>query len=220
MTPSMRRPGLLALCIPALVIAACSGGTRAAAGPDARPDPVATPDVRPVRGPAPYTQADVDFIAGMISHHAQAVLVAGWAPSHDASPSVRALCERIVVAQRDEIAFMQRWLRERNQPVPEADPRGHRMPGMDHMVLMPGMLTAEQLAQLDRARGAEFDRLFLRFMIQHHEGALTMVDRLLGAPGAAQDGPVFRFAADVHADQSTEINRMTLMLEAMDRSPQ
>jgi len=171
-------------------------------------------------GRPPYTAADVRFMAGMIGHHAQAVLMAGWAPSHGASPSVRILCERIVVAQNDEIAFVQRWLREHNELVPPADPRGHVMPGMDHPVLMPGMLTPEQMTQLDAARGPGFDRLFLRFMIQHHRGAITMVNELLSAPGAAQDGPVFRFAADVNADQTTEIDRMSRMLDALTGSPQ
>lgn len=166
-----------------------------------------------------YTAADVHFLAGMIGHHAQAVLIAGWAPAHGASAAVRVLCERIVVAQNDEIAFAQRWLRERNELVPPADPRGHVMPGMDHPMLMPGMLTPEQMAQLDAARGRDFDRLFLTFMIQHHEGAITMVEQLLRAPGAAQDGPVFRFAADVNADQTTEIDRMNRMLDALKRSP-
>ena len=122
-----------------------------------------------------YSAADVQFVAGMIVHHAQAVLIAGWAPTHGASPALRALCERIVVGQRDEIAIMQRWLEERHQAVPDSDPRRQTMPGMDHPMLMPGMLTSAQLAQLDAARGPEFDRLFLTFMIQHHRGALTMV---------------------------------------------
>jgi len=169
----------------------------------------------PPGGHPPYTAADVRFMAGMIAHHAQAVLMAGWAPSHGASGALRVLCERIVVAQQDEIAFMQRWLRERNQAVPPADPQDHGMPGMHQPVLMPGMLTPEQLAQLDRARGPAFDRLFLAFMIQHHRGAITMVEQLLGAQGAAQDGQVFRFAADVNADQTSEIDRMTRMLDAM-----
>jgi uncharacterized protein (DUF305 family) len=154
----------------------------------------------------------------MITHHAQAVLIAGWAPSHDAGQSVRLLCERIVVAQRDEIAFMQRWLRERNEAVPPADPRGQTMPGMDQPMLMPGMLTAEQLARLDSARGPAFDQLFLQDMIQHHQGAIRMVNDLLGSQGAAQDGQVFRFAADVNADQTTEIDRMKRMLESYKRS--
>src|SRR6266566_8899252 len=127
---------------------------------------------RPDSGRPPYTSADVHFMAGMISHHAQAVQIAGWAPSHGASAALRALCERIVVGQRDEIAAMQRWLREHGQPVADPDPRGYSMPGMDHPMLMPGMLTPEQLAQLDSARGPEFDRLFLTFMIQHHRGAV------------------------------------------------
>lgn len=172
------------------------------------------------RRPAPYTPADVHFLAGMIGHHAQAIQMAGWAPSHAASASVRALCERIVVAQNDEIAFAQRWLKEHGEHVPPADPRGHIMPGMDQPMLMPGMLTPEQMVQLDSARGPEFDRLFLTFMIQHHQGAITMVQQLLAAPGAAQDGPVNRFANDVFADQTTEINRMNLMLADLKRSSQ
>ncbi len=171
-------------------------------------------------GRPPYTAADVRFMSGMIGHHAQAVLMAGWAPSHGASPAVRVLCERIVVAQNDEIAFVQRWLREHEEFVPPADPRGHVMPGMDQPMLMPGMLTPDQMTQLDAARGREFDRLFLTFMIQHHQGAITMVAQLLAAPGAGQDGPIFRFAADVNADQTTEIDRMTRMLDALNRSAQ
>jgi uncharacterized protein (DUF305 family) len=152
----------------------------------------------------------------MIAHHAQAVLMAGWAPTHSASEPVRILCERIVVAQRDEIAAMLRWLRERRLPVADSEtPHGAMMPGMDSPMLMPGMLTAEQLARLDGARGPEFDRLLLTFMIQHHEGAITMVEQLLSARGAAQDGFVFRFASDVNADQSAEIDRMRRMLEAL-----
>jgi uncharacterized protein (DUF305 family) len=166
-------------------------------------------------GKPPYTAADVQFIGGMIVHHAQAVLIAGWAPTHGASQSVRLLCERIVVGQRDEIAFMQRWLDERHETVPSADPRGQRMPGMDHPMLMPGMLTPQQVAQLDNARGPDFDRLFLTFMIQHHQGAITMVGQMLSAQGAAQDGQVFRFANDVFADQTTEIDRMNRMLDGL-----
>jgi len=197
-----------------IATAACTTGTvhQATLAPAAQ--------ARAEGGRPPYTAADVRFMAGMIGHHAQAVLMAGWAPSHGASPSVRILCERIVVAQNDEIAFVQRWLREHNELVPPADPRGHVMPGMDHPVLMPGMLTPEQMTQLDAARGPGFDRLFLRFMIQHHRGAITMVNELLSAPGAAQDGPVFRFAADVNADQTTEIDRMSRMLDALTGSPQ
>ncbi len=149
------------------------------------PTPAATQGPPAARGAAPYTPADVEFLAGMIGHHAQAIQMASWAPTHGASASIRALSERIVVAQQDEIAFAQRWLSEHGQYVPPADPRGHVMQGMDHPMLMPGMLTPGQMAQLDAARGTEFDRLFLEFMIQHHKGALAMVDQLLAVPGAA-----------------------------------
>ena len=208
--------------------AACSAASQRASAGNVRPPsatagpaiPSPAAQARADSGRPPYTAADVHFLAGMIGHHAQAVQMAGWAPSHGASSALRALCERIVVAQNDEIAFAQRWLREHHEFVPPADPRGHMMPGMDHPMLMPGMLTPEQMTQLDAARGADFDRLFLTFMIQHHQGAITMVQQLLSAPGAAQDGPIFRFAADVNADQTTEIDRMTRMLDALTRSPQ
>lgn len=202
---------------PYLMVMAASACTTATVS-QTTPSPAA--QARAEGGRPPYTAADVRFMSGMIGHHAQAVLMAGWAPSHGASLAVRVLCERIVVAQNDEIAFVQRWLREHNEFVPPADPRGHVMPGMEHPMLMPGMLTPDQMAQLDAARGPEFDRRFLRFMIQHHRGAITMVSELLSAPGAAQDGPVFRFAADVNADQTTEIDRMSRMLDALSGSPQ
>ena len=123
---------------------------------------------------------------------------------------------------QERIALIQNWLRDRRQPVPEPSPTGMKMVmnGVEHEMLMPGMLTPEQMAQLDSARGPEFDRLFLTFMIQHHQGAITMVDQLFSAQGAAQDGAVFRFAADVNADQTTEIDRMTRMLDDLKRSPQ
>jgi uncharacterized protein (DUF305 family) len=165
------------------------------------------------RGIPPFSKADVDFMTGMIGHHAQAVVMAGWAPTHGARLDVRLLCERIAVAQTDEIASMQRWLRERNQPVPDAhEIHGQMMPGMDMHMLMPGMLTDAELAQLDHARGPEFDRLFLTFMIKHHQGAVSMVETLLGSNDSAEDDVVYRFASDVYADQTTEIARMQKML--------
>ena len=163
----------------------------------------------------PYAPPDAAFMTGMILHHAQAVLIAGWAPSHGASPSVQTLCERIVVGQNDEIAIMQRWLRQRGEPVPDPASPHANMPGMDHGARMPGMLSPEQLAQLDQARGVEFDRLFLTFMIEHHMGAVVMVDQLFGTQGAAQDETTFRLASDVYADQTTEIGRMQKMLAAL-----
>jgi uncharacterized protein (DUF305 family) len=202
-------------------IAACGGAGRTPVRPGVQPvagqQTALSPAARAKAdsGRPAYTTADVRFMSGMIGHHAQAVLMAGWAPAHDASQAVRALCERIVVGQRDEIAFMQRWLRERHETVPDADPSHYTMPGMEHPMLMPGMLTEVQLAQLDRARGPEFDRQFLTFMIQHHQGAITMVDQLFSAHGAAQDDNVFKFASDVNADQTTEIDRMGSMLAAL-----
>jgi uncharacterized protein (DUF305 family) len=158
---------------------------------------------------------------GMITHHGQALVMTRLAPSHGARPDVRTLAGRIDVAQRDEIAFMQRWLRERGETVPEPhaghDMAGHQMatPGSPASgALMPGMLTPQQVARLEAARGPEFDRLFLTFMIQHHQGALTMVEQLFASPGAGQDVNVFRFASDVTADQTTEIDRMRAMLSA------
>jgi uncharacterized protein (DUF305 family) len=206
----------IALGVAILSSAACASASRSTAAPTIisptgrSPAQIAAAD----SGRPPYTKADVEFVSGMISHHAQAVLMAGWAPSHGASPSVQSLCERIVVAQRDEIKFMQRWLRERKEAVPDGDTSHMMMAGMD-MKLMPGMLTPEQLTELDKARGADFDRLFLKYMIQHHNGAITMVETLFAAPGAGQDEDIFKFASDVHVDQITEVNRMTLMLQSM-----
>jgi len=167
-------------------------------------------------GQYPYSDADVDFMSGMIPHHAQAVIMAGWCDSHGARPDVATLCGRIVVAQRDEIKLMQGWLSDRGLPVPDATSTKHHMKmpnGMEHDMLMPGMLTDEQMAALDRARGPEFDRLFLQGMIGHHQGAIDMVDVLFKAYGAAQDETVFKFANDVQADQAVEINVMKDMLD-------
>jgi uncharacterized protein (DUF305 family) len=195
----------------ALAWAALSIATGAAAAQkQATPDPPARPEL--VR--APYNAADVEFMTGMIPHHAQAVVMAGWAASHGARPDVRVLCERIVVAQGDEIAMMRNWLRDRGQPVPAADATHHRMKmnGVEHDMLMPGMLSPEEMAQLDKARGPEWDRLFLQGMIKHHEGALKMVDDIFEAYGALQDDDLFKFASDVFADQTAEIERMRKML--------
>ena len=168
-----------------------------------------------VRATAPrYTAADVRFMQGMIGHHAQAVVMATMAPTHGASTQVALFCRKILRSQADEIELMQDWLRERGERVPDPkDPHAGMdmsMPG--HEMLMPGMLTAEQLAELDRARGAEFDRLFLTDMIQHHQGALTMVAALFDSPGAGQTPEIFGFATGVDADQRAEIARMQAML--------
>jgi uncharacterized protein (DUF305 family) len=212
----------IAITVLALAVSGCAASTQSApqpvrpitSGPDAL-----TPaeQARADSGRPPYTRADVKFMQGMIGHHAQAIVMANWAPTHGARADVRVLAERIAVAQKDEIATMQRWLRDRRETVPDAvahhEHAGMNMPGMPPM--MPGMLTAEQFARLDAAHGSAFDRLFLTYMIQHHQGAITMVKELLAAPGAGQDDDVFRFVADVNVDQTTEIDRMRFMLSTM-----
>lgn len=169
----------------------------------------------PVAAQAPkdYTPADVRFMSGMIYHHAQALLMAGWAQSHGAGPSVQTLADRIVASQTDEIHLLSRWLADRQEPVPHPEPEHMMMAGMDATHMMPGMLSPAQLAQLDSARGPRFDELFLRFMIQHHEGAITMVNDLFDA-GAGEENPVYKMASSVFADQTTEIERMQRMLAA------
>lgn len=164
----------------------------------------------------PYTEADIHFMDGMIAHHAQALVMAAWAPTHGASPSVQTLCARIINAQRDEIHLMQSWLRDRGQSVPEVDAAGMvMMNGQHQMMMMPGMLTEAQLKQLDAARGPEFDRLFLTDMIQHHQGAVGMVHDLFETYGAGEDELIFKLASDINIDQTTEIARMQRMLFVM-----
>ena len=209
---------------------------------------------------ADYTPADVAFMTGMIGHHAQALVMSRLAPTHGASPAVQRLAARIINAQTDEIESMQRWLRVRDEPVPQVHidglmltvsmdggegmshegmdhsgmdhgdaPPSETASGMDHGAMghgamghggmdhsaMPGMLTQAQLEELDGARGPAFDRLFLRYMIQHHGGAITMVDTLFGAHGAAQDDDAFKLASEIHVEQETEIARMDQMLRGM-----
>jgi uncharacterized protein (DUF305 family) len=162
-----------------------------------------------------FAPADVEFMQGMIPHHAQAVIMARWAPTHGARADVQRLCERIAVAQADEIRMMRRWLGERRQEVPDSMSTRHtmKMVGMTHdELLMPGMLTDDQMRALDAARGSAFDRLFLIGMIGHHEGAIGMVRTLFSHGEAGHDETVWRFANDVEADQSAELHKMQLML--------
>ncbi len=162
----------------------------------------------------PYTEADIQFMQGMIHHHAQALQMARMAPSHGASAAVLTLCGRIINAQNDEINFMSQWLRDRNQEVPDPvpGPMKMKMGGMEHEMLMPGMLTPEQMKALDAARGADFDRLFLEGMIQHHTGAVSMVHDLENTYGADQDLVIQKLSQDIQVDQTTEIARMRKML--------
>lgn len=180
--------------------------------PAAAPESVAMRTARADSARLPWTAGDVEFMTGMISHHAQALVMARLVPARGASAPVQRLAERIINAQQDELALMQRWLRDRSQPVPDPAAPHAAMPGMDHAAHMPGMLTPEQLPDLGQSRGAQFDRKFLTYMLQHHRGAIVMVDKLFQTPGAGQDEATFKIANDVQADQGTEINRMTIML--------
>jgi hypothetical protein len=155
-----------------VLLAACGGAkTPPATAPQSAPamgrvrlnDPVGIARARADSARLPYVKADIDFMSGMIPHHAQAIAMAKLAPTHGASPAIQRLTGRIINAQQDEIVLMQQWLADRRQPVPEADPRGMKMTmgGHEMMHLMPGMLSPAQMDSLDRARGPEFDRLFL-----------------------------------------------------------
>jgi uncharacterized protein (DUF305 family) len=175
--------------------------------------------------PPSYTAADVRFMQGMIGHHAQALAMTALIPTRSSRQDIRMLGQRITVSQKDEIAMMQQWLRDRHQQVParDAQPSGQtmagnsmNMPGMAMSdTLMPGMLTSEQLVELAKTTGDEFDKLFLADMIRHHEGALVMVKNLLGTTGSGQEAEVFRFASEVDSDQRAEIARMNALLDML-----
>ncbi len=154
-----------------------------------------------------YTDGDIRFMQGMISHHAQALEMTRLLESRTDNAMMQQLSGRIDISQRDEIMMMQGWLRDRGQTVPEADAYQQA-----EFVRMPGMLTDEEMEELEAASGAAFDRLFLRLMIKHHRGAITMVDNLLDQAGAAQDAQLYAFTSDVSSDQDMEINRMDSML--------
>ena len=162
----------------------------------------------------PSSQADVEFMQGMIMHHAQAVEMTALISSHTKNKDLETLGARISVSQTDEINFMRRWLTARREPASMSMPG---MPGMDQsgqpMALMPGMLTPEQMEALRKAKNDEFDHLFLTGMIQHHNGALTMVKDLFDTAGAGQDAELFNFATDVDTGQRAEIRIMQGMLE-------
>jgi uncharacterized protein (DUF305 family) len=157
------------------------------------------------------TGADIAFMQGMIHHHAQALDMTDLLETRSQDPDMKKLAMRIKVSQTDEIKMMQHWLAARGQEAP--DPRAHHMEGMDHTVMMPGMLTADEMTRLAAAKGPAFDRLFLEGMIKHHGGALVMVQELFSTPGAGQQSDIFAFASDVEADQKMEIERMGAMLK-------
>jgi uncharacterized protein (DUF305 family) len=228
-------PRTIAFALALTLLWACGGAPlhdppSPAAGGDATADPSALAGGRPPRvvqpgapGQAgrtltaaelatlvdvPHTEADVAFMQGMIHHHAQALDMVALMPGRTRNQTLRQLGLRIEISQRDEIALMGQWLRARRAPVPDPGAHAH----MGGRVMMPGMLTPEQMERLAAATGPEFDRLFLELMIQHHQGAIVMVRELFAAPGGGQEPDVFRFATDVDADQTMEIRRMREML--------
>ena len=223
MTPHRTTRSLAAALSAAVAVAIIAAATPLAAqgvssSAMAQGQAAATAKARADSARYPYTTADVNFMSGMIHHHAQAIVMASMAPTHGASPAVRTLCDRIINAQQDEITAMQRWLRDRNQVVPEATATAMKMVmnGMEHDMLMPGMLSEAQMKELDAARDRAFDRFFLAGMIQHHKGAVSMVSDLFNTFGAGQDELTFKFASDVQVDQTTEIARMQRMLFMLD----
>ena len=161
-----------------------------------------------------FSAADIQFVQGMISHHAQALEMTALLTSQSDSDLMRRLAKRIELSQEDEIIMMQEWLRSRDQDVTSVDAyHAH------DAELMPGMLTQDEMTKLKQAAGVEFDRLFLEHMITHHRGALTMVEDLLAQHGAAQDSALFAFTSDITADQSMEIDRMDAMLAVLSPDP-
>ncbi len=182
--------------------------TACATAPAQEPAPrAAAPDMTQRKG---YTAADVEFMQGMIGHHAQALLMAEMVPERTERQDFHLMAERIRLSQETEIEQMSRWLSQRGEKVPEAGAHSHT--AMGHGELMPGMLTEAELNRLRAASGAEFERLFLELMIKHHEGALQMVRELYATPGAGQEPELFILASDVDADQTAEIRRMRAML--------
>lgn len=204
----------------------CAAGT----GVPAAPAPGPTAESLPVErhGP-PHSDADAQFMRHMLFHHAQALEMTELVPDRAANDVIRLLAERIEVSQRDEMDRMEQWLRVRGLEIPAVgrdptvDPAGSRDHAEMHArhhggggeVMMPGILTPEEMARLASASGAEFDRLFLASMIRHHEGALLMVAELFATPGAGQEPEIYQFASEVDADQRMEIDRMRRLLDTL-----
>lgn len=220
MTP--KTPTHVAAVFAMAVLGACSSAQHQSIQSSSKPpnpvvmkgDSAAIANAKPDKTRYQATQADINFMSGMIHHHSQAIVMAKMAPTHGANSSIQTLAGRIINAQTDEINIMSMWLRDHNQPVPTPNPKGMtmKMGGEEHVMLMPGMLTEEQMAQLDAAKGTDFDKTFLTLMIQHHTGAVSMVKELFNTYGAGLDETVFKLASDVNTDQTTEIARMQRML--------
>lgn len=208
------------IVLAAIALAGCRSADPAGAPPQVRVVQPGAPGeasrtVAADAAPVPritHTAADVAFMQGMIGHHAQALEMTELLKTRSTSPDMKLLALRIEVSQTDEIRFMQRWLASRGLPVP--GPHAHHA---HDAKLMPGMLTPAEMATLSAARGAEFDRLFLTFMIKHHDGALVMVDELFEADGAGQEADINAFASDIVADQKMEMDRMGAMLRELQK---
>lgn len=208
----------------ALALAATAACASAGARETAPPAPQGVPapthaGVDAGHGAAPvasarYDEADARFMQHMIAHHGQALIMTELVPARTTRQDIRLLAQRIAVSQQDEIAQMQRWLRAHGAVVPEPVPAGVHAAHDEHAA-MPGMLSAAELARLTAGRGSEFDRLFLEYMIRHHEGALVMVAALFASPSGGQETDVFRIASEVDADQRMEIARMQRMLATL-----
>ena len=215
--PIALRPASMALIAAASLVAAAQASAQApivqpgAPGQESR---LITPEEATDLAGLRFTAADVSFMQGMIGHHAQALDMTVLVPERTQREAIRMLGQRIALSQEDEIAMMEDWLRERDLEVPEPDAHRHH-----DAELMPGMATPEQMEELAAADGASFDTLFLELMIEHHEGALEMVDDLLEQPGTAQDTVLYQFTSDINADQSAEIDRMDAMLAGFSPDP-
>ncbi len=183
-------------------------------GPPGQPGQIISPEEASNLATIEYTEADIRFLQGMISHHAQAMEMSALAESRASREEINLLADRINLSQEDEIAMMRGWLEDRNVSVPTAD--AHHG---ENFELMPGMLSAEEFAELEQASGPLFDRLYLQFMIEHHNGALEMVENLLDRYGSAQDPLLYAFTSDVTADQSAEIERMDTLLASFSPDP-
>jgi uncharacterized protein (DUF305 family) len=184
-------------------------------GPPGQPSRVITAEAAADVSKVEYIDADIKFMQGMIGHHAQAIEMVTFIPTHSSRREMVLLGQRIDISQNDEITMMQEWLRVRGQQVP-----GVNAMHAHGATLMPGMLTEEEMARLARANGDEFDRLFLEGMIKHHEGAITMVKELFATAGAGQDVSIFSFANDVDIDQRMEIQRMGALLDVIAKEMQ
>ncbi len=177
-----------------------------APGQPSRQLPASTKGVLP-----PQSAKNIEFMQGMIMHHAQAVEMTDLIASRSRNKDVALMGERVSLSQTDEMRFMKRWLQSQGKPAAMSMPDSHSHHG-GHSMLMPGMLSPKQMEDLKNASGAEFDRLFLKGMIQHHEGALVMVKELFDSPGAGQDAELFNFASDVDSGQRAEIRIMQTLL--------